>query len=81
MEKGKTGQVYNLGSDSQISIVNLAELVLEITGSKSKIKFTKRPSHDHQTRLPQLLKVRQLGWNPIKDLKVGLRKTLQNLSL
>jgi len=77
MEKGTGGHVYNLGSNKEITITKLAELILRLSNSKSGLKFVKRPSHDHQSRLPNLEKIRKLGWSPKTDLKEGLVKTIQ----
>ncbi|OGD86527.1 hypothetical protein A2Z23_02940 [Candidatus Curtissbacteria bacterium RBG_16_39_7] len=76
MEKGKIGEVHNLGSDKPIAIRDLAQMILEVTNSKSKIKFVERPAHDHQSRHPALTKVKKLGWRPKTSLKTGLKKTL-----
>lgn len=76
-EKGKPGEVYNLGSDKEISIMNLAKLVTALTNSKSHLRFTNRPPHDHNRRLPSLEKIRKLGWQWTISLEEGIKKTLQ----
>lgn len=77
MEKGEKGEVYNAGSDIEISILELAKLVLFIIGSNNKIVFVKRPSHDHNRRIPDLAKINKLGWHDQAKLEEGLRKTIQ----
>ena len=77
MEKGTRGQVYNLGDDKEIKIVDLAELIIKLSNPKSGLEFIKRPAHDHQNRLPNLEKIRKLGWSPKTNLKEGLVKTIQ----
>lgn len=72
---GKKGEVYNLGSDKEIQINDLAKQVITITNSKSSIKFIKRPDHDHDRRKPDLAKVKKLGWHQKISLKDGIRKT------
>ena len=79
IEKGEKGQVYNLGHDLEISIIDLARLVLKITGSKSPIQTVERPGHDHERRLPSLVKVKQLGWVPKIGLEEGLKTTINLL--
>lgn len=81
MAKGKSGEVYNVGSNKQMTIFDLAKLIIKITNSKSKIEFVARPAHDHQGRLPSLSKINKLGWEPEVPLSVGLAKTLEWLKL
>ena len=75
--KGQKGKVYNLGGEIQISIVNLAKLILKYTRSKSPLKFVKRPPHDHQSRQPDLSKIKKLGWKQKISLEEGIRKTME----
>ncbi len=72
-ERGKKGEIYNAGSDTEISILELANLVKFVTGGKSKIKFVPRPSHDHTRRLPDLTKLKSLGWSQSVGIYEGLK--------
>ncbi len=74
MDKGEVGGIYNVGSSKQFSILDLAKLVIEITGSKSKIKFIERESHDIEERLPSTEKIQKLGWQETVSLKEGIQK-------
>lgn len=76
-KKGKRGEVYNLGSDKEISIKNLAKEILKLTKSNIIIKNIYRPSHDHNGRRPSLIKIKKLGWKQKINLKEGLLKTIQ----
>lgn len=76
-EKGKPGQVYNLGSNQQISMKELAVLIKQITNNQSPISFVHRPSHDHDSRCPDLTKIHHLGWGQTVGLKEGLRRTVE----
>jgi UDP-glucose 4-epimerase len=65
------GQVFNVGNNQQISIMELAKKVIEITGSKSsieKIAYEKaypQGFEDMQRRVPDISKIKQaLGWAP-----------------
>lgn len=78
MRKGNSGEVYNIGSNQQTTIKKLAHLIIKISRSNSKIVYTARPSHDHQARLPDLTKIKRLGWKPQTTLLDGLKLTLQN---
>ncbi len=77
LELGNPGEVYNLGSDEEITIADLAKLMLQLSGSKNKIVSVDRPSHDHQARLPSLEKVKKLGWEQKITLIDGLKKILE----
>lgn len=77
LNEGLPGQVYNIGSDKEIRILDLAKLIIKITKSKNKIKFIKRPTHDHKRRLPDLVKIKRLGWNPKVTLEKGILKAFK----
>ena len=71
-----TGPV-NLGNPSEFSILELAQQVIELTGSKSKIVFQPLPSDDPRQRQPDIsLAAEKLRWQPTIDLKTGLEKTI-----
>ena len=69
------GDVYNVGGTGEVTIKQLAELVIEITGSKSPITYTAYSDaypagfEDIQRRVPDISKVKNaIGWAPTKDL-------------
>ncbi|NLF24844.1 MAG: SDR family oxidoreductase [Deltaproteobacteria bacterium] len=67
----------NLGNPNELSIAELAELVLELTGSGSKLVFRKLPADDPTRRRPDCtLAEQELGWTPKVDLREGLKKTI-----
>lgn len=71
-----TGPI-NLGNPTEISVLRLAELVIELTGSSSRIEFEPLPSDDPTQRQPDISLARtHLGWEPTTDLEVGLRRTI-----
>ncbi|MCL4151257.1 UNVERIFIED_CONTAM: hypothetical protein GTU68_019117, partial [Idotea baltica] len=78
MEKdGITGPV-NVGNPNEITMLELAENVLAITGSKSEIIHKPLPEDDPQQRRPDIsVARRELGWEPDIALKEGLEKTIQ----
>lgn len=76
MNRGVSGGVYNVGCDQPIRIIDLAQLIIILTGSKSEIVFTNRPNHDHNGRQPSLTKIKSLGWEKKLDLVEGLQRTL-----
>ncbi len=75
-EDSFTGPV-NAGNPGEFTILELAEKVLELTGSKSEIIFKPLPSDDPQRRRPDItLAKERLGWEPQTPLGEGLRKTI-----
>ena len=78
METGDsfTGPV-NLGNETEISINDLARMIIELTGSKSEIIYKPLPEDDPQQRKPDITLAREkLGWEPTYDLEKGLRTTI-----
>ncbi len=72
------GEVINLGNDQEISILNLAKLIVDMTGSKSNIIFHQLPKDDPKRRRPDITKARKiLGWKPKTSLEQGLTKTIE----
>ena len=68
----------NLGNPSERTVLNLAEIILEMTGSRSKITFKELPSDDPVKRKPDITKAQEiLGWEPKVDIKDGLAKTIE----
>jgi dTDP-glucose 4,6-dehydratase len=77
MNSSHTGPV-NIGNSSEIRIVDLARLILEIVRSKSEIIFHPLPKEDPKVRRPDIEKAeRLLGWKPKIDLREGLNKTVE----
>jgi UDP-glucuronate decarboxylase len=73
---GFTGPV-NIGNPGEFTMLELAELVIEMTNSKSKLKFLPLPQDDPMQRQPVIdLAKKELGWEPRVDLKTGLVKTI-----
>lgn len=71
-----TGPI-NLGNPIEYTVKQLAELVVELTGSKSAMEYRPLPSDDPRQRQPDIgYAKRQLGWRPTVDLEVGLRATV-----
>jgi len=72
-----TGPV-NLGNPTEFSILELAQQVIGMTGSKSKIVFQQLPSDDPRQRQPDIsLAAEKLQWQPTINLKAGLKKTIE----
>jgi UDP-glucuronate decarboxylase len=72
-----TGPI-NLGNPHEITIRELAETIIELTGSKSRIIERPLPADDPTQRCPDITRAReQLGWEPRVRLEDGLRKTIE----
>ena len=68
----------NLGNPGEFTILELAEKVLKLTGSKSKIIFKDLPQNDPMQRKPVIEKAQRLiRFSPQIDLEIGLEKTIQ----
>ncbi len=77
-ESSVTGPI-NLGNPSEMTILELATKVIELTNSKSKIVKEQLPSDDPKQRKPDIQKANEvLGWNPQVELGEGLTKTIQD---
>lgn len=67
----------NLGNPDQISVLELAEMIIKLTGSKSKIVFKALPADDPKQRQPDIsLAMDKLGWEPKVNFEEGLEKTI-----
>lgn len=72
-----TGPI-NIGNPNEFSILELAESVISLTGSKSKIIYKALPIDDPKQRRPDISKAKnQLNWEPTVELKEGLNKTIE----
>ncbi|WP_369132313.1 UDP-glucuronic acid decarboxylase family protein [Modestobacter sp. I12A-02662] len=73
---GESGPM-NIGNPQEVTVLELAERVLDLTGSESPITFVPRPVDDPTVRQPDItLARRALGWEPQVDLDDGLRRTI-----
>ena len=68
----------NLGNPHEFSMLQLAEVIIRLTGSRSKIIFNPLPQDDPLQRCPDIALARkQLNWEPEIDLEEGLRRTIE----
>jgi len=82
--RGKIGESYNIGSDSNLTNINLTKLIIKIMknklpriGTNVKIKFVKdRPGHDIRYALNSKKIQKELKWKPVTTIKDGLFKTI-----
>jgi nucleoside-diphosphate-sugar epimerase len=68
----------NIGNDNEFTIAELAELIIEVTGSSSELVYLPLPVDDPTQRKPDLTKARTLlGWEPTVQLREGLERTAE----
>jgi UDP-glucuronate decarboxylase len=69
----------NIGNPSEMSLLEMAQLVVELTESRSEIVYEALPVDDPQVRQPDITRARDLlGWEPEVDLRDGLAKTIEH---
>jgi nucleoside-diphosphate-sugar epimerase len=79
MEKGNSGEVYNVGGDEQITVRALFFMVKKATGLTGEADFRDHFIEDHRGRWPDTTKLRALGWRPNIPLEAGIRHSYQDL--
>jgi len=68
----------NIGNPNEFTILELAQKVIELTGSKSQIVYRAMPEDDPKQRKPDITQAREiLGWEPKVQLEAGLKKTIK----
>jgi len=76
-EDGFTGPV-NLGNPNEFPVLGLAERIISLTGSSSKIVFKSLPDDDPKQRQPDItLAKEKLGWQPTIELEEGLKRMIE----
>jgi UDP-glucuronate decarboxylase len=71
----------NLGNPEERTLLNLAQLVLEITNSESTLEFRDLPEDDPKQRCPDITKAKTLlDWHPTVDIRDGIRRTADWIS-
>lgn len=78
IQKGKKGEIYNIGSGNERSNIEITEKILELLGKdKSMIQFVEdRKGHDFRYSL-DFSKIKRLGWKPAYDFETALSETVQ----
>lgn len=71
----------NIGNPDEISILEFAKIILELTGSKSEIVFKPLPEDDPKVRRPDISKAMKiLNWKPKVELRDGLKNTIEYIA-
>jgi dTDP-glucose 4,6-dehydratase len=80
LDSSLTGPV-NIGNPDERTVLELAQLVLEVTGSRSNIVYEALPTDDPTRRCPDItLATEQLGWSPTTELRDGIARTIDYLA-
>jgi len=82
MEKGTSGEVFNIGNPDEKTILEFAQTIKKLTKSKSEIVFSQPlPEDDPRQRKPDITKAKKLlDWEPRTKLEKGLLKTIEYFS-
>jgi len=73
----KTNDPVNIGNPAELTIQGMAETIVRMTGSASRIVYQPLPEDDPKVRKPDITRAKQLlGWEPNVDLEEGLTKTI-----
>jgi dTDP-glucose 4,6-dehydratase len=76
INNGTIGQIYNIGSGIEITMEELAKIVLKLTGSNQSTVYKPHFIQDHSYRLPALELIKGLGWSETISLEDGIRQML-----
>lgn len=79
LEKGKTGEIYNIGSDNERKNIDIVKLILnELKKSEDLIEFVKdRPGHDRRYAINSEKIKNELGWSSNYSFEEAIRKTIK----
>jgi dTDP-glucose 4,6-dehydratase len=78
LAKSSEAGPINIGNPGEFTILECAQRVLAVTGSKSQIRYEPLPQDDPKQRCPDISKAKQLlGWEPKIDLETGLKMSLE----
>ena len=77
LKKGKHREIYNIGTQEEIKILNLSKLIVNLMKKKCKIKISSKLFFNAKRRLPDLKKIKKLGFKPKINLNKGLMKTIE----
>jgi dTDP-glucose 4,6-dehydratase len=69
----------NIGNPNEMSLLEMAKLIIELTESRSEVVFEALPVDDPQVRQPDIARARDLlGWEPEFDVREGIRRTIEH---
>ena len=80
LEKGESGEVYNIGTGRETSIIELAEIIMDIAGINSKPIFNKPRKGDIRRSCADISKAKKLGFKPKTDLRSDLEEIFKEFN-
>jgi dTDP-glucose 4,6-dehydratase len=79
LAESEVHEPVNIGNPDELSLLEMAKLVIELTESRSEVVFEALPVDDPQVRQPDITRARQLlGWEPEIEVREGLRRTIEH---
>jgi dTDP-glucose 4,6-dehydratase len=79
LQESGVHEPVNIGNPSEMTLLEMAEAIVELTEARSEIVFEALPIDDPKVRQPDISRARDLlGWEPEVDLRDGLRKTIEH---
>ena len=76
VKNGNVNEIYNIGNDQEIRILDIAELIKKMSNSSSKIEFMKLPEDDPRRRSADISRIRKLGFSHRFPIELGIQYTL-----
>ena len=76
IKKGKHKEIYNIGNEEEIKIIDLTKLLIKLLKKDLKIITSSKSFYNANRRLPDLTKLKKLGYKPKINLNKGLNKTI-----
>jgi len=78
LSQSDTHNPVNIGNPNELKIIDLAKLIIKLTGTKSKIIYNPLPMDDPKVRQPDITRAKKLlKWKPKVDLEKGLKETIE----
>jgi dTDP-glucose 4,6-dehydratase len=79
LAESEVHEPVNIGNPNEMTLLEMARLIVELTESRSEVVFEALPVDDPQVRQPDITKARDLlGWEPEIDLREGLSRTIEH---
>jgi len=79
LSESEVHEPVNIGNPDEMSLLEMAKLIIELTESSSEIVFEALPVDDPQVRQPDITRARDLlGWEPEIDVRDGIARTIEH---